>query len=50
MHTADQARRHVVARAALGHLVMFARETGCQRVSPGIGGGDDFAPARTLSP
>ena len=48
MHTAEDVRGRGVGRAVLEHLVMFAREKECRRVSLETGMGDAFAPARAL--
>jgi len=48
MHTAQAARGLGVGRAMLDHLVAFARDLGCRRVSLETGSMPAFAPARAL--
>ncbi|HLM96075.1 MAG TPA: GNAT family N-acetyltransferase [Acidimicrobiales bacterium] len=48
MHTAQAARGLGVGRAMLDHLVAFAHDLGCRRVSLETGSMPAFAPARAL--
>jgi putative acetyltransferase len=48
MHTAAAARGRGVGRTMLEHLLSFASERGCRRVSLETGAGEAFAPARAL--
>ena len=48
MHTAVEARGRGVGRAVVRHLLLVARENGCERVSLETGSMAAFAPARAL--
>ena len=48
MHTAAEARGRGVGRAVVRHLLLVARDHGCERVSLETGSMAAFAPARAL--